>query len=1192
MRVGKLDLLRYGRFTDVSLGFPATNPDVHIIFGPNEAGKSTSLAAIEDLLFGVRHNSPYNFVHDYGSMRVGGVLEHNGKTLEVRRRKGNRDTLLRPDETPLTSGDSALMPFLSGADQTFFTRMFSLNHERLAKGGREILEAKDEVGQTLFSAGAGLSGLHGLIAALIKEADNLWAPRRAAHRKYYKALDALEGAEKALREHTITASKWQEIKRSCDADLEVYDDLEKEIESRSAEQRKLSRIRRVYREVRRLTALDEEVAALGMVVLLPDDADKQLVDAEQEESDARSRVEELTEQLSRAREDRTELRYDETLLLLSDDIQQLHKQRIEVQKEKSDLPKRRAELASAEARLQRLAEELGWEANDTDDLIARIPQRARITAVRTLLTHRGERASATENAKDVVQEAEAHVEDIQRELDGTEGGVAVSALAAVIGATRDFRDIGSRIKAAEKEVKRAQAAIPKRLKPLRPQVSSEQALVEIAMPPRTSVQDHRDLIRELEQQAKSCRDRIRKVEQEIAQHRKRYDRLARDEAVVGLGELARARRERDAGWSLIRRHYIEEVAVPEEELTAFVASAANLPEAYEGRVKAADTLADRRFNKAQAAGEIAVIARQIAEQQELLDSLHEQERALREDSRALEEAWQQVWAEAPFEPLAPDLMLNWLDARDEVLDTIESSAAAARQITALKEEESDAKATIIAELTALDEEVEGLKGQPLSIVLEAGSAVQQRHEKSAESRSALQDRLCKAQADEGRKQVKLKKAEAAWSKWQDQWVAGVKRIGLGEDALPEVVADQLDAIDDMRAVATDINQLQHERIGKIERDIESFNSSVTELVRAAASDVAKLEPEDAVFELEKRLEESKRIRDQQRDKDKAIASLEKRIEECEEVRRDARKALRKLQDMADVEEIDQLREAINKSRRRRELDDERTRIVETLATEGDGLTLPELSQECEVVDLDQVAVREETLQQELDDLRGRLMEAAERRTQSRQAFEAIGGDDRAARAAAAKQEALATMRDVAEQYVRIRSAATLLQWAIDRYRREKQAPLLKRAGEMFAILTLGSFIDLRVEFEDQDRAHLAGTRPDGTSVSVGGMSDGTSDQLYLALRLASVDEYLSRAHPLPFVADDLFVNFDDSRAAAGFEVLGQLGRTTQVLFFTHHQHLVEIARATLGKSINVILLEEDNTVVRAQVDRSGLYEAS
>src|SRR6266850_4748145 len=91
-------------------------------------------------------------------------------------------------------------------------------------------------------------------------------------------------------------------------------------------------------------------------------------------------------------------------------------------------------------------------------------------------------------------------------------------------------------------------------------------------------------------------------------------------------------------------------------------------------------------------------------------------------NHALQEAWQKIWTEAPFEPLAPDSMLEWLDARDSVLDTIERSREANNQIGALQKEVSDARAAVIAELVALGEEVEGLKDQSLRVVLEAGSA--------------------------------------------------------------------------------------------------------------------------------------------------------------------------------------------------------------------------------------------------------------------------------------------------------------------------------------------------------------------------------------------------------------------------------------------------------------------------------------
>jgi uncharacterized protein YhaN len=1176
MRINRLDLVRYGRFTNVSLPFPKANSDLHVIFGPNEAGKSTSLAAIEDLLFGIPHNSPYNFVHDYGVLRVGGALEHDGETLEVRRRKGNRDTLLAPDDNPLPAGDGALAPFLGGADRTFLTRMFSLNHARLAQGGREILEAKDEVGQTLFSAGAGLSGLRDRMASLAKEADDLWGPRKAGRRKYYIALDALEEADKAQREHTVTASKWQEIKRALDAAQEAYETLESEIEEKSAEQRKLSRIRRVYRQVRRLTDVETEIAGLGEVVALPEDAEAQLATAIQEQSDAQSKIDELDGQISQARSERADLQCDEALLVRSDDIAELHKQRIEIQKEKADLPKRRAELGAKEEQLVQLAEDLGWETGDSAAIVACIPQRAKVTAVRTLLTRRGELSEATKNAETAHEEAKDQVREHQDELDQMGAALDVSNLVAAIIAARSVADIAARIKAAEKEVTDANSAVIKQLKPLRPQASSEEELETIPIPPRNVVQIHRDALRDIQQETKSCRDRIGSAEKELRQRRKAFEQLAHDEDAVAPDDLDRARKERDTGWSLVRKHYIDGAEVPEQDIAAFNGDAANLPTAYEQKVEVADKLADRRFDNAEAAGQIAVIARQIAEGEDSLTALRNEESALEEKRRDLEAQWQGLWVEAPFEPLAPEFMLAWLDARTAILDLIEKRNAAAGRITALQAEEAEARASIIAELASLGEDTKALDGQGLMVVLEAATAIQQRYEKLAENKKAAEEKIRKLRADETRKQARVQKAQDAWAEWLGQWSLALKSLAFADDAAPEVVADHLDVIDDMRGLSHDIEQLKRDRIAKIERDIEGFSASVTALVNAVAPDLAKQELEDSVLQLEKRLEDAKRIKGQQAEKDKAIASLKKRIGECKEARTSAQRVIDNLQELAGVESTDQLREVMRVSCHRRELDAEKTALEETLNAEGDGLPLTELRTECEEVDLDQVAAREESLQNELKDLRNRLTPAAEQRAQARHAFEAIGGDGRAAQAAAARQEALASMRDAAEQYIRVRTAAMLLQWAIDRYRREKQAPLLKRAGRMFGTLTLGSFTDLRVEYDDQDHARLAGIRPDQSSVSIGGMSDGTADQLYLALRLSSVDEYLSRAHALPFVADDLLINFDDARAAAGFRVLAELGQKTQILFFTHHQHLVDIARATLGKNMNVICLTEEN----------------
>jgi uncharacterized protein YhaN len=95
---------------------------------------------------------------------------------------------------------------------------------------------------------------------------------------------------------------------------------------------------------------------------------------------------------------------------------------------------------------------------------------------------------------------------------------------------------------------------------------------------------------------------------------------------------------------------------------------------------------------------------------------------------------------------------------------------------------------------------------------------------------------------------------------------------------------------------------------------------------------------------------------------------------------------------------------------------------------------------------------------------------------------------------------------------------------------------------------------------------LLGITDDGrAAVEVDAMSEGTTDQLFLALRLAAVEQSVAAGVCLPFLADDLFVNFDNDRAEAGFRVLAELAQKTQVLFFTHHSHLAAIARRVVGE---------------------------
>src|SRR4051812_8273338 len=105
MRLARLMLERYGRFEDCELTFRAGPPDLHVVYGANEAGKSTSLAAVSDLLFGFQTRSPYNFLFDYSLLRVGATLEDDGRTLACRRKKGTTGTLIDAGDRLLDEGE-------------------------------------------------------------------------------------------------------------------------------------------------------------------------------------------------------------------------------------------------------------------------------------------------------------------------------------------------------------------------------------------------------------------------------------------------------------------------------------------------------------------------------------------------------------------------------------------------------------------------------------------------------------------------------------------------------------------------------------------------------------------------------------------------------------------------------------------------------------------------------------------------------------------------------------------------------------------------------------------------------------------------------------------------------------------------------------------------------------------------------
>ena len=127
----------------------------------------------------------------------------------------------------------------------------------------------------------------------------------------------------------------------------------------------------------------------------------------------------------------------------------------------------------------------------------------------------------------------------------------------------------------------------------------------------------------------------------------------------------------------------------------------------------------------------------------------------------------------------------------------------------------------------------------------------------------------------------------------------------------------------------------------------------------------------------------------------------------------------------------------------------------------------------------------------------------------------------------------------------------------------------QRAAALFQVLTLGAYTQLHPS-EERGRQVMVARRANGEAVGVGGMSTGTRDQLYLALRLAYLEDFARHNEPAPFIGDDIFQTFDDQRTQAGLRVLAATSGSVQPILFTHHRSVVDAGLHALGTDLDLI----------------------
>ncbi|PKQ37989.1 MAG: hypothetical protein CVT59_05230 [Actinobacteria bacterium HGW-Actinobacteria-1] len=182
-------------------------------------------------------------------------------------------------------------------------------------------------------------------------------------------------------------------------------------------------------------------------------------------------------------------------------------------------------------------------------------------------------------------------------------------------------------------------------------------------------------------------------------------------------------------------------------------------------------------------------------------------------------------------------------------------------------------------------------------------------------------------------------------------------------------------------------------------------------------------------------------------------------------------------------------------------------------------------------------------------------EVAAERSRLQGTLDTLGVEDRGAQLRLSESSVRERLADAVDRYLVTATAARLVGKAQERYERERQPEVVKRAEEIFRTLTGERYVGLSVPL-GSNRLEVFDERSAAkTSME---LSRGTAEALYLALRLGLVSQLEDVGPGLPILMDDVLVNLDPERRRGAAVAVADLARERQIVLFTCHPDTAEL----------------------------------
>lgn len=1162
MKWRQLMLKAFGPFTNTTLDFSGP-ANLHLIYGPNEAGKSSALRAMADLRYGVPARSTDGFLHGSTQLRLAATLEDAaGQLVCLARRKGNKDTLLYAD--PRTGdaiagslvGPDVLLALTGGVTREQFASMYGLDSAHLRSGGEQLIRGEGELGAALFEASTGSAGIKATLEALAADAKKFHTARGSSS-VLAEASRNIDEARHRYKHALTRPDQWKTLQRAHDEAKAQLVSVKTQLVQQRRQLAELSQWRSVEPVLRDLDLATQAWHAVQHHKDLPSTAREERLAALQQQAHANDVLQESGELIAQVQAEWATLPMNPALLAHQGAIERLGVELAGVRRDATARQRLATQVASQAQQLALQASRLTGDAApspDLDALFRALPSEADQATLQGLVNHHEGLTRSLQHA----QTQRRHAADKLRQLQGEtlrhtepalqQGVVLAVAQAHALGETQQRgQDLAQAVSAAQA---RLGAALAELGWDSRAQLSGWRCLPDSEIDAFESAQA--DLCRALD----AGTQQLAQWEADLATQQSRFSSLAASGELVSAATLRGARQQRELDWQAVRAVFIDCTVPPGAD-----AAGADVPASFERAQAEADRQADLLRAGAQRAAEVAECEQRIHEMtQAQAQHLEAQAQAQHQTRLAqLQAAWQQTLQACGLGPSDARQARAGVARQKAAVDALERLNAAEQAQQQFVQQVTQTGDALRQALCALGM---GLPASPQALPVLLALGVQCQSDLVAAQAHLTRHQRDMAQVSHEHQQANdtFLAVQAQASTARQALDAACLRLHLAAGASAEAITARLGELQrwarEYQAHAA--NLLQWQQLNACELSLQVAAQAL------AAQLEAPLEQSlDVWFDalslslLQAQRAQARAATLQERDKSESL-----RHQRAQQTLAHATQVLAQLMTQAEVTGLESLALAETKAQERQDA----AKLLASLTRQLSQMSAHDpATLRADLAGRDRVALEAEiqACEATIADMENQELQAIAAEQAARVAVAAIDTSDAAAQAREDMEAAVARYRAGVRPWAQLKLAHALLTEALRRYRERAQGPLIQLAGDYLSAMTAGRFIGLWVD-EDESSPVLKVRPAQGAPLAMAGLSEGTADQLYLALRLAALQVQRQPERMMPLVLDDVLMTADDDRAHHMLQALARFSEQGQVVVFTHHRHLVDIAQRSVG----------------------------